>query len=1172
MPYIFRFHKGTNNNIYDWKASDRITAADLQDINDKTNILSSSAGTSIPTPLARLFLFKTAFEIVAAQVRKNTVDKDSIYAGLVSDALDLLELLYKSGADVKRFEYRRWTFENNDDYTVHFGDRPGHKLLSQSFKQAAGQSPFYGRIEITLIYYKEGTKKVLIGGTSPFTFVFTSPNFKRKMKERGFKTIRGMVSEDVLFDSKYLQLQERDTAFIKYVQKLTNTPGIGSSFNGISDYVANTARRYEGKFNGSLPALSDIRFNDTPVMAGSIHLKQVSEDDFRQNINDNSDFKIALADDTNYTHALIPLFLMHKMVLEGQYSSASNTWSSATEISQMEYPEDTIEEIMMGRELPGLTGIKYPFFSSFDFFEAALVKLPGYALNDERFVTMIDNQAFLYPIKSLFFHLFPVHRIKEYVLVERGENEIKFTIKVPVYGPTKGSRILTCSKTYKADTMIDYEGILGIFPFTRTSDPSLLFTNQYTIASYEKTNAGSFLESIAFYKKNAIETNPAAPVQRSNYKDINTKTTYYQVNKSFDIIQLNFKKNGVKMGGVLLPIFKEVQNGEAEYIYAIDFGTSNTHVEFGMVVDGRVKQSSPFSIEENKMQMYLLNKPNRIESNDSESYLDFERSTGYKIDKARQVTLREFVPFQIGSQKGASVQFPFRTATCESNSFINNPANNRIFIDANIGFNIDEDVMTDNATYKTDLKWLLQKDITEPFNINRVTLFAKELMLMIRTKALLEEAHADLKKLKVILAFPLSMGDTLKNELISIFEAQRVEVFGLLASPMTDYVTESIAPYYELKSKNINIQNDNFCNIDIGGGTTDIVLTKTETINSNNLLQCYCSSFRFAGSQLWSSGVAEYNSSDNGFVAYYKKFITKARIDTENSGNLERVLNGNNIKTEDIVGLLFSNPAYKFSDIFLEKPDFRVVPLIHYAAILYYIAKLSEWKDIQLPRTVSFSGKGSEYINLLFPATHNNNNADLKGFTQKLLTLFSGKAIRPDFMIEKNKEPKVITARGAVHYAVENIKDDAGDDWGNSTDPKQDTKEKKLVKNNVIYKGFKTLAFEDRSLSYADLADSDELYRDVIANHIEFFNKLFDNTGLVDVINKKLEITDFHKYKRFFIPESGDIYTTGVLRDSFKATLKNVNLADKVDDSPFFFALNYALIELSRAIFKTAQI
>ena len=1170
MPYIFRFHKGTNNNIYDWKPSDRITSSHLQDINEKTNVLSSSAGTSIPTPMARLFLFKTAYEIIAAQVRKGTVEEQSIYAGLVSESLDLLELLYKCGSDSARFRYQRWTFDNSDESIHRFGERSGHRLLAISFRQAANQYPFHKKIDITLIYYKEGGKEILIGGTSPFTLVFTSPNFKRKMRERGFKPIKGMVSDDVLFDSKYLQLQDRDTSFIKYLESLTNTAGIGDSFKGITEYVSNTCKRYERKFDGELPALADIMFGDSALMTANIHLKQVSEEDFQNKVDRSSDFKINLPDDTHYKGKLKPLFLIHKMAMDGNYTSSSNVWSSANEIVELGYPENDIKGISV-RELPGLSGIRYPFFSSFDFFEPALVRLPGYLLNDKRFLTLKNDQSFVYPIKPMFFHLFPIDRIKDYLTVEEENNVVKLTIKVPIFGPTKGQRIVTCSKTYTLQQTVLYEGILGIFPFTRASEENLLFINQYTVASYEKTNAESHLELLKFYKADALEPIAVNFAPRENYTEINTKTTYYQVNRSFDIIQLTFKKQGAKVGGIILPRFQEVKNGEAEYIYAIDFGTSNTHVEYGMVVDKKVTRAMPFTIEEEKMQMFLLNKPSRVQPNDGESYSDYERSTGPTIDKARQVALREFVPFQIGSQKSASVKFPFRTATCESGTFISSAKNDRLFIDANIGFNIDEDQMEDKAIYKTDLKWLLQKANSDPYNIIRVTLFARELMLMIRTKTLLEDSAGNLQKLKVILAFPISMGDTLKGRLTEIFDKQRLEILGSTSLPLAQPVTESIAPYYELKSKNINIQNDNFCNIDIGGGTTDILLTKIENNRPSNQLQCYCSSFRFAGRQLWSSGIDEYHSSDNGFVSYYKSFIPNVQVDKENSGNLHKLLEGKSIKTEDIVGLLFSSANYRFKDIFSEKPAFRVVPLIHYAAILFYICKLSAWKKIELPRTISFSGKGSEYINLLFRSV-GSDNADLKGFTQKMLSVFSGKSTRSDFLIERSEEPKVITARGAVYYAAEDI--DAGNqnDWGNQPDANENPHSKRLVKENVLYKGFKTLAYEDQHFNYADLVENDHLYHDIIDSHIEFFNLLFDDPNLVNIINKKLEINDFSGYKRFFIPDTGTLYQTGVLRDSFKATLKAMNPADKVEDSPFFFPLNYSLIELSKEIAKTAQI
>ena len=1165
MPHIFRFHAGRNNNIYDWTSSDRIQPADVRDVMDKTNILTSSAGTSIPTPIARMFLFKTAFEIVAAQVRDNQAESKSIYSGLVSETLDLLEMLYKSGSDETKFRYQKWLFDNSqqDDNVIlkHFGNDHGHRLLAESFKQAAAQAPFNNKIELTLIYYKEGTKEILVGGTSPFTFVFTSPNFKRKMHDRGFRAISGLVSNDILFDSDYKQLHERDDSFIKYVEALATTQGIGNSFSGFTEYVINTRNRNHNRFNGVIANLQDIQFNDTPLSISNIHLKQLTKADYKMNINLHSDYKIELPDDTNYSDALNPLFLLEKMSYDGQYSSPSSHWSPTTRVSESQYPETTLDEIK-DRELPGLDGFHYPFLSSFDFFERCLIKLPGYALNDERFLCLADNQTFIYPIKPIFFHFFPINKIKNYVSIEVKGEQVTLVLKIPVFGPTKNRRDFVIRKTYDADSIISYSGILGIFPFTKASQTNLLHINKYTVASYEKTNESLQLDSVKFFKKSGIHTVATAPVPRSNYAEIKTKTTYYQLNESFDIIQLNFRKDNSNCGGIIIPKFKEVDNGTEPYVYAIDFGTSNTHVEFGRVVNDRVTETAPFTIDEKSMQMSLLNKPKPIVLNDgAERYNDYEgRLALGDFAAAKTVTLREFVPFQIGNQKSTSVKFPFRTATCESNSFIGNHANNRLFLDANIGFHIDEDALLDNIRYKTDLKWLLERANTDQLNINRVSIFFRELLLMIRTKVLLEENNlrGDITQLKIALSFPISMGFGLKNQLIRLFEAQQIDVLGVNSLPLRE-VTESIAPYYQLKYVNANIQNDSFCNIDIGGGTTDIVLIDRNPANYNELY-CYCSSFKFAGRQLWSSGSNEFNLADNGFVSYYKIFIE--RTDANVYGELQKVLNSNANRTEDIVGLLFSKPEYKFADIFSDCKELKVIPLIHYAAILYYITRLAQLKNVELPRTVSFSGKGSEYLSLIFPL-----DKDLKGYTQKVLSIFAGKPTRSDFGIERSKEPKVITAKGSAHFANERINENA-DEWGNGAAAATNEKVLTLLESN--YKGFKNQEHESASMTYSALAGDNDYYNDIMSNHLEFFNLLFDNKDLCTIINKQLELKDFAVYKEKFIPKNGNVTGEGKLRDSFKATLANLNPTDSVSDSPFFFALNYSLIELSREIASTA--
>lgn len=1162
MPHIFRFHAGRNNNIYDWTKSDRIQPADVRDVMDKTNILTSSAGTSIPTPIARMFLFKTAYEIVAAQVRDNNTYNKGIYSGLVSETLDLLELLYKSGSDENKFRYQKWSFDNSqqDDNVIlnFFGNDHGHRLLAESFKQAASQSPFNNKIEITLIYYKEGNKEILLGGTSPFTFVFTSPNFSRKMRNRGFRAIAGLVSNDILFDADYKQLHERDDAFIKYIEGLAHTPSISTSFSGFMEYVINTRNRHHNRFNGILGNLQDIQFNDTPLSVSNIHLKQLSEADYKLNINQHSDFKIELPSDTNYNDTLNPIFLLDKMSYEGQYTSPNSHWAPTIKISENQYPETTIDEIKQ-RELPGIDGFSYPFLSSFDFFERCLIELPQYILNNDRFHCLVDNQKYIYPIKPIFFHFFPLNKINNYVSVEEKNGSVTFIITIPVFGPTKGRRNFTIRKTYETDTIIQYNGILGFFPFTKATQTNLLQINKYTVASYEKTNETILLETVKFIKRSGIHTISTAPFQRANYEKMNIKSNYYLINESFEIVQLNFRKDNANCGGIIIPKFKEVENGTEEYVYALDFGTSNTHVEFGRVVNNKVTETQPFSIDEKGMQMVLLNKPREIVLNDgAERYNDYEY-IGQKLAAAKQLVLREFIPFQIGNQKSASVKFPFRTATCDNNSFISNPSNNRLFLDSNIGFNIDNDAIDESIRYKTDLKWLLEKANTDQLNINRVSIFFRELLLMIRTKVLMEDNNlsGDISKLKIALSFPISMGPSLKNQLIKIFDKERIDVLGNNSVPIRE-VTESIAPYYQLKYINPNIQNDSYCNIDIGGGTTDIVLIDRNPSNFNEL-NCYCASFKFAGRQLWSSGANEFNLQDNGFVSYYKSFIE--RTDNKVFNELQRLLNSSSNKTEDIVGLLFSKPEYKFVDIFTECKELKVVLLIHYTSILYFITKLAQLKNVELPRTVSFSGKGSEYLSLVFPS-----NNDLKGYTQKVLSIFAGKPTRNDFNIERSEQPKVITAKGSAHFANEKIMQD-DDDWNNETTNNSNEKKLKVIESN--YKGFKDISLETNSLTYSKLAANVDLYNDIMSNLLEFLNLLFDNEELCNSINKRLEIKDFAKYKQFFIPQNGSFNHEGKLRDSFFATLSSMNPSDTINDSPFFFALNYSLIELSREIAST---
>ena len=1169
MPHIFRFHTGRNNNIYDWTPSDRITPAEVRDVMDKTNILTSAAGTSIPTPIARMYLFKTAFEIVAAQVRDNQVDFNSIYSGLVSESLDLLELLYKNGADKSKFRYDRWLFDNSqkDDNLIlrFFGNDHGHSLLAETFKQAAAQPPFNSNntIEITLIYYREGNSEILVGGTSPFTFVFTSPNFKRKMRERGFRAISGLVSNDVLFDSDYKALHKRDEAFIKYIELLATYPGISNSFSGFSEYVINVKNRNYNKFNGSLSDLQEIRYNDSPVSISNIPLKHLTEADYKQKIDQHSDFKIDLPEGTNYNETHKPLFLLDRMTYMGQYTSPSSHWSPSTRVSEGAYPETTLDEIK-ARELPGLE-FNYPFFSDFDFFERCLVKLPGYTLNNDRFECLVTNQSFLLPLKPIFFHMFPIEKIRDYVKVEVSGEEVKVTLNIPVHGNGKRWAI-SCSRVYDATAKVNYSGILGIFPFIKCK--GLGYINKYTVASFEKTNVSLLTNSVQFFDERGLNPIPVSPEVRTIYSGINTKSTYYKVDKEFAMIQVRFKTPS-EFGGLVIPKFKYVENGYEPFVYSIDFGTSNTHIEYSPVIDRDAKDIKPYEVDDENMLMTLLNKPLLMEEDNGDvKYWDYDkRSLGAVIDSARQITLREFVPFQFGSHKGAEFRFPVRTANFESKT-LKDAKDPGVFIHSNIGFNIDNDLYDDSLTYQTDLKWQLETDQSDSLKQKRVSLFFRQLLLMIRTHALLlKSPTSDLNTLKIAFSFPTSMDVDLKNFLLDELWLEMKSAFDIKDDSKRDErlitVFESIAPYYYLLKQDSEIRHNTYCNVDIGGGTSDIVLVKKE----GNTLNCYCSSVKFAGKQLWGSVSDDNDPDDNGFIKYYKKFL--ASKNPALYQEIKSLLEGRKRKTEDIISYLFSNEGFKFKSIFAECKELRVPLLLHYSSIIFFVAKICKVRNFELPKTISFSGKGSEYISLLFT-----NEEVLKQFTKRALQIFSNLSTNPDFKIKRSPEPKVITAKGSVTYSANPLKKKVVDLFGGG-ETNENTNELVINPELIVHFGSDDLEFETGSKIYSDFEDGTENFKHILKNNKDFLDALFDSSDLINGLQSKqgLNIDDIKRFKAFFIKPASDfdLYKNGVLWNSYKTAIYGKKKTAKADDSPFFFGFSTALIQLSKDIASTAK-
>lgn len=201
---------------------DRINA--IPDI-DTSEINASS----IPDPLARILIFKNAFEYFNKLHQKGGgnfdiyEDKHKNHFTLVSDCLDLLELInhhnYRNS-----ITYRDWNIAERIN-VLNTSTNEAHKHLGNTLKLFFDRNGFPSDFVISLIYFRDNQNNdILIGGTSPFTIVYTAPDWKQKLDssiQNGLSNLH-TNEHDALFDDDLKDIRERPDSFQNFIFKFSN--------------------------------------------------------------------------------------------------------------------------------------------------------------------------------------------------------------------------------------------------------------------------------------------------------------------------------------------------------------------------------------------------------------------------------------------------------------------------------------------------------------------------------------------------------------------------------------------------------------------------------------------------------------------------------------------------------------------------------------------------------------------------------------------------------------------------------------------------------------------------------------------------------------------------------------------------------------------------------------
>ena len=974
MEKVFRLHTG-DDNLVGWGESSAYGNTAIKEIKDPNGATSKKEITSIPSPFARMDLVKTAFKIIT---ESKDLDGDSIHHKLVSDCFDVGEIFFNIDKFRDKVRIIVWD-KKNDLQTLLDSGNERHRLFGETLRlyleQDVDAFNFKDLERIYLLDYTGPDKPEqmnIIGATSPATFFFTSAN------NLSYVSKHLSFGKDRPFDEEFQPLYKRDFDYQMYwfcLQK--SMPDFADLYPEINTYLNLSYVKLNNSQKEKISALDkdayDTYYEDLSVTSDAnlvevlgFHLKK------RKGITDvQSDFQI---NSSICKDAKLPLVLPVDMYTK-QMRYTIDLWDKDTKVPYND------SRLLSERSLPD-DGTKYPYLTIGDFLE-------DYILWDENTFNQEDffnggtdvEGCYLLPLRKDFFSYFTIDELqgtmpdgKKMFELVRNAGGVKAVLRIPI----QKNEYITYERLYFADAMAEPQNNKGgvikrnfgvaLFPlvkFIGNENP------RYRIALVRDYGGKEKADLLFFQESKTIEVSGKAErnVTDTNYAFNET----YILDSNFDYMMLVFNGN---FRGCIVPKWGQEKRGNKQFTFAIDFGTTNTHVEYSE------DNSTPisFDIGEKDMQLRKIN--------------DLMAS----VSSAR-VLRHDYLPDMIGG----AFQFPIRTVLSEGST---TNWNQSVFsmANTNVPFIYEKERISDYNTITTNLKWSNETHIQE-----KVKHYLDALFLILRNKVLLNEG--DLGKTKIVWFYPASMTEGRFNNFSNIWQELYRKNFGNDLSNVIP-MSESAAPYYFYKKKR-NATTD-VVSIDIGGGTTDVLIV-------NNGKEELLTSFRFAANSIWGDGYG-FDADSNGFVKHFKDEIFNKLQDNSLDELCEVMQNlDKQKKSVDIISFFFSLAANKsvlnkkitidFNALLSQDGCSKYVFILFYVAIVYHIAHIMKAKEMNMPRHITFSGTGSKVLMVLTP-----NDTTLEKFTKLIFEAVYDQPYSEDGLtiIREKENPKEATCKGGL--------------------------------------------------------------------------------------------------------------------------------------------------------------
>ena len=999
-----------------WDATPAFDGDRIARISDTvgSGIALEKMGTSIPTPFARIFMFKTAFEMVNASPAGAT--DNSAYGKLVSECLDFLEFIYNYGADIT---VKAWDIAYQIN-ALKKSKSEGHNKLGNVLEHFAAELSV---TDIYLIYYKN----TLIGGTSPFTLVYTSPNWRRV---KNITNAHGLKGNELFPDYSNpivnaTPLCQRDKDFQIMLTRMLVTYRNNDDLKNTAffTYIYNNQDRYSQVAKDEFNNITGTAPYDIAKFAIDYSYLQVGLTDVdvfgqgganavfiatKPTFNVSSEASTVISDDYKIASTIQRNSLPQEPLV---LSEAGITVASY--VNGAPFPDNTIVNkdttiALKDRFLPGGMHIQYPYLSEADFFQEKLLKV-GYKIDQKNFMTLkfscsSDNCDYLLPLRKEIFEYFSpedfgtVDNLNIEIAKEQTDLvEVHLTIPVKC----KFHPYIELVHTYYKEDIVVLSGAPDIFSIAVFPSCKIIagtVPNMYSVLISDDRNK----TSIEYY---TITDAAIEKIEKSKSEKRQTNaSSYEEIEHAFDFCEVDYDD----AKAMVIPNFKKVKVSDdgGSTVVGIDFGTTNTYICYSTENGG-----SPQSLEITKddLQVLTLNEIDLSKGNYGEKY----KNSMFWSPSFNSALDREFVPLLLGTE--SDVKYPFRTVTCETDEF-KNALTPQLFAHINVGFNfLKEEIELEHQSYRTSIKWDIENNIlTEPLAIKqgRIRAYCEQSVWMIKNKLML--MNNPNSKINVFLTFPYTMRRTTKNTIANFWQEAFDKYMGV-GNVSIERITESIAPYYYMVSNGGNFA-ENALNIDIGGGTTDMLFAdiKHQTF--------YYTSSIFAGDDIWGDGKQLVNNyaKDNGFVQDFEIKLNNGAINVSDQRRAGYEKYKQIVKnSSDLMSYIFRyDSEFNYcSYISMNTDKFIPILCIHLGAILYHVAQVLKAKSIEIPSTITFSGMGSQYLHMI-----SSEQQDIEDIVKKMLSTFINSMSKKGEVINMPKGMKVVfqakakeaTAQGAM--------------------------------------------------------------------------------------------------------------------------------------------------------------